>query len=181
MSLDIEEIIEKDEAPETVFFEFDRLKCDLALKALIEVDKEVESVNELADKEIQMIEDYRKRELERLDKKISWIARGMENYIRNSGDKTIRFVHGTIRLRQGRDKVEIENVELFLPEARERGLLRNIPAKEEPDLVATLAHFKKTGEIVPGMKFIPATTNFSYTLNKGGNNGNGEEELPTKG
>jgi len=181
MALAIDDILEKDQLPETEFFERDRLNCDLGLKALIDIEEEAAKVNELADKEIQMIEAYRKKELERLDKKTDWISRGLENYIRNSGDKTIYLVHGTMKLRQGRDKIEIENEEEFMKIAKQHDLVRTKPSKDEPDLAAILAYVKKHGRIPTGIKFVPATTNFSYKLNtKGGNNGDGKEELQTE-
>lgn len=61
--------------------------------------------------------------------------------------------------------------------AKKRGLVKITPAKGEPDLIAILAYVKKTGEIPPGSKFVPSSTNFSYSLTNGrNNNGDGEEQ-----
>jgi phage host-nuclease inhibitor protein Gam len=179
MSTVVDEILAKTE-DEPIFFEWDRLKCDLTLSALQKLQDEMDNVNRLADDELKLIEEYRAKEVERLGKKMSWLAKNLEDYARQSGEKTIKLPHGILKLRQGRDKIEIENEEEFLKIAKVYGLTRTKPAKDEPDLLATLAYVKKTGEIPPGTKFIPATTNFSYSLNaNGGNNGNGEEELQT--
>ena len=180
MSTVVDEILEKSE-DEPIFFEWDRLKCDLTLSALQKLQDELDNVNKLADDELKLIEEYRGKEVERLGKKMSWLAKNLEDYTRQSGEKTIKLPHGVMKLRQGRDKIEIDNEEEFMKIAKDNGLVRTKPAKEEPDLPATLAYVKKTGEIPIGTKFIPATTNFSYTLNKGGNNGNGEEKLQTEG
>lgn len=176
MSSVIDEILEKTEE-EPIFFEWDRLKAELTLTALQKLQDELDSVNKLADDEVRIIEEYRAKEVERLGKKMSWLAMNIEKYMRSTNEKTIRLPHGVLKLRQGRDRVEIENKDEFLKVAKNYGLLRSIPSKEEPDLLATLAYVKNTGEIPPGTKFIPGTTNFSYNLTKGGNNGNGEEEL----
>jgi phage host-nuclease inhibitor protein Gam len=181
MSSLVDEILEKSE-DEPIFFEWDRLKCDLTLAALQKIQDELDNVNKLADDEVKMIEEYRTKELERLSKKMSWLSKFLEDYTRQSGEKTIKLPHGIMKLRQGRDKVEIENEAEFMKVAKEKGLTRTKPSKEEPDLVAILEFVKKHKRIPSGIKFIPATTNFSYTLNtKGGNNGNGEEELQAEG
>jgi phage host-nuclease inhibitor protein Gam len=176
----IDEILAKTE-DEPIFFEWDRLKAELTLTALQKLQDELDGVNKLADDEVQLIEEYRTKEVERLVKKMSWLATNLEVYARSTDEKTIRLPHGVLKLRQGRDRIEIENIAEFLKVAKNYGLLRSIPSKEEPDLLATLSYVKKTGEIPPGTKYIPGTTNFSYNLTKGGKDGNGKEELQTEG
>lgn len=170
MSTVVDEILEKTEE-EPIFFEWDRLKCDLTLSALQKLQDELDNVMKLANDEFRMIEEYRQKEAERIGKKMSWLAMNLEKYARTTDEKTIRLPHGVLKLRAGRDRVEVENKELFLTVAKDYGLTRTTPSKEEPDLVATLAYVKKTGEILPGTKYIPGTTNFSYSLKKGDNDG----------
>ena len=171
MSTVVDEILEKTEE-EPIFFEWDRLKCDITLSALQKLQDELDNVNKLANEEFRMIEEYRQKEAERIGKKMNWLALNLEKYARSTDEKTIRLPHGVLKLRQGRDRIEIDDKLKFLEAAKKYGLLRTTPAKDEPDLVAALSYVKKTGEIPPGTKYIPGTTNFSYSLKKGEDDGN---------
>jgi hypothetical protein len=156
--------------------EFDRLKADQALAAVAKLESQMADVNKLCDDEIALIENYRKNELERLEKKRSWILFNLEGFARQqmeaTGEKSLRLPHGTLALRKGRDKVEVENFDTFLKVAARYGLLRVSPEKKEPDLTAISAYIKRTGEIPIGTKLIPATVNFSYQLTNQGEQNN---------
>jgi hypothetical protein len=147
--------------------ELDRLKADQLLMAVAKLDGQIEDVNKLADDEIKLIEEYRRSEVERVEKKRSWLLFNLENFARQTGEKTIRLPHATITLRKGRDKVEIEDMEKFLKIATRYGFLRTTPESKEPDMTALNAYVKRTGDIPLGTKFIPAAVNFSYSLTKG--------------
>jgi hypothetical protein len=73
----------------------------------------------------------------------------LQGYLYQSGKKSVRLIHGSIRKRKGRERVEIADEELFLSTAsidliREQ-LLR------QPDKKAILAHIKAHGEIPSGV------------------------------
>lgn len=79
-------------------------------------------------------------------------------------------------MRQGRDRVEIENEASFLKVAGRLGLLRTIPADSKPDLTATLAYVKRSGHVPEGVSYIPGQDRFSYNLNSSkGEPSNGDE------
>jgi phage host-nuclease inhibitor protein Gam len=155
------------EVTEEIFFEFDRLRADLSLKEIARLTEELEQANKVADEEIEFIQEYRAREIARIQKQIDWQARNLEAYARSTDTKTVRLPHGVLKLRQGRDKVEVEDKEAFMKLA-DAGLLRTVPESKQPDLARILGHIKGTGEIPAGVRYVPAQVNFSYKLVKKG-------------
>src|SRR5258706_4197710 len=158
--------------------QMNRLRADQILAALIILEQKADDVNTLADDEIKIIEEYRQVELQKIEKKASWLAWNLEQFIRlaNQADPTCKSMalpHGSLKLRLGREKVQITDMEKFMPVAQRRGLLKQIPEAYEPDLQKILMYVKAAGNI-PGVTLIPATTKFSYTTLKGKINGNGE-------
>jgi hypothetical protein len=164
---------ESDEADQKRRIEVDRLRADQLLSAIAILESQMNDVNELVDKEMRLLEEYRSSELARLDKKRSWLVFNLEAYARSTGEKTMRLPHGILKLRKGRDKVAVVAMEEFLTKAQSFGFLRAIPESYSPDTQAVLAHIKRTGEVPPGVEFIPAETRFSYTI---GDSKNGERE-----
>jgi hypothetical protein len=122
------------------------------------------AVNELCDRELKLIEEYRLSENARLDKKRGWLVFQLESWARSTGEKTIRLIHGQCKLRKGRDKVVITSLDEFLPEAQTLGLLKRVPESYNPDLAAVLQHVKATGEVLPGTEVIPAEVKFTYSI-----------------
>jgi phage host-nuclease inhibitor protein Gam len=154
--------------------EMDKLRADQMLAAVEKLDEQMNDVIKLAEDEIKLIEEYRKSELEKLDKKRSWLCWNLEQYIRSTSEKTISLPHGQIKLRQGRQKVQIIDMDKFLKVGDRLNLLRKIPESIEPDLPAIHHYIKTTGEIPRGVDVIPAETKFSYSLTRiqgGKNNG----------
>jgi len=145
--------------------EVDKLRADQLLTAIAILEGQMNDVNDLVDKEIRLLEEYRSNELSRLDKKRSWLVFNLEGFARSTGEKTMRLPHGILKLRKGRDKVAVVAMEEFLTKAQSLGLLRTIPESYTPDTQAVLAHIKRTGEVPPGVEYIPAETKFSYTTN----------------
>jgi hypothetical protein len=171
-------LAEVEQKEHQVKIELDRLKADQLLMAVAKLESQMEDVNSLADDEIKLIEQYRQSEIERLAKKRSWLLFNLENFWRQqseqTGEKTLRLPHGSLALRKGRDKIEIDNLAIFMKVAPRNGWLRTTPEKHEPDLQAIAAHIKATGEIPIGTKLIPGGISFSYSITKG--NGNGTEQ-----
>jgi hypothetical protein len=173
-------LAEVEEKEQKVKIDLDRLKADQLLMAVAKLESQMDDVNKLADDEIQIIEQYRKSEIERLEKRRAWLIFNLENFWRQqseqTGEKTLRLPHGSLALRKGRDKIEIDNIAIFMKIAPRNGWLRTTPEKHEPDLQAIAAHIKRTGEIPLGTKLIPAGVNFSYQLNNNGGPSNGTEQ-----
>jgi hypothetical protein len=137
-------------------------------------------VNGLVEKEVKLLEEYGSAELARLDKKRSWLLFNLDAFARSTGEKTVRLPHGILKLRKGRDKIAVVAMEAFLAQAQTLGLLRTVPETFTPDIQAVLAHIKRTGEILPGVEFIPADIRFSYSVN-GGNDESEQREQQTEG
>ena len=114
----------------------DRLQADKVLAAIGALEHQMAEVEELCHQEQKLIEEYRSRELERLQKKRAWLVFNLEAWVRTTGEKTIRLIHGICKLRKGRDKVEIVSMDLFLKVGSELGLVRTVPEQVEPDIRA---------------------------------------------
>ena len=172
-------LAEVEEKEQQVKLNLDRLKADQLLMAVSKLDSQIEDANKLCDDEMKLIEQYRQSEVERIEKKRSWLLFNLEGFARQqmeqTGEKTMRLPHATLTLRKGRDKIEICDMPLFLKVAPRYGLLRTTPEEHVPDLTALASYVKRTGELPIGTKLIPASINFSYTLNSKGEPSNGNE------
>jgi hypothetical protein len=173
----MEDLLQESEIREKEqLLEMSRLRADQVLATLAVLEKKAEDVNKLADEEVKLIEEFRQSELQKIEKKASWLAWHLEGFIRSMNEqdpscKSIVLPHGVLKLRLGRDKIEITDMEKFLKVAGKRELLKTIPESLEPDLQKTLAYVKQYG-FLTGVTLIPAQSKFSYTT-KG--NGNGKE------
>jgi hypothetical protein len=107
-------LAEVEEKEEKRKLELDRLRADQLLTAIGTLEQRADDINELADSEIKLIEEYRSVELTKVQKKISWLSWNLHQFINSSGEKTIRLPHGVLKLRLGRDKVTITELQQFL-------------------------------------------------------------------
>ena len=169
----IEELLrdaETKEANEKI--EVDRLRADQLLTAIATLEVQMTDVNELVEREKSLLEEYRSKELSRVDKKLSWLTFQLEQFMRSTSEKTIRLPHGTLKLRKGRDRLVISDMAKFLERAGIRGLLKQVPESFVPDMQAISDYHKKTGGALPdGCQLIPGETKFSYTTIDGENDG----------
>jgi hypothetical protein len=167
-------ILEAERADKVTRIELDRARADHILIALGRLDGHSEEVEKTAEAEINLIAAWKDTELSRIDKQRSFLTWQLEQYIKSTDEKTIRLAHGTLKLRLGRDKIEVVDIDAFMKVAKKEGLLRTMPEYQEPDLRLVTEYVKKTGEIPAGVELTPATTKFSYQLN-GGSNGKATE------
>ena len=172
-------LAEVEEKQQQVKLNLDRLKSDQCLMAISKLESQIADVNKLADDEIALIAQYRKNEIDRIEKKRSWLLFNLEGFARqqleNGGEKTLRLPHGVLALRKGRDKIEIIDMEIFMKIAPKYGFLRVTPENKEPDMTALAAYVKRTREIPLGTQLTPATINVNYQLTTNGDNHNGAE------
>ena len=165
----IEELLRESEmADAQKKIEMDRMRADQLLTAVSVIECHMADANELVDKEIRLLEEYRSKELGRLDKQRSWLVFNLDGYMRSTGDKTLRLPHGILKLRKGRDKVAITALDQFLAVGPKLGLVRTVPEEHAPDLQAIVNHIKTTREIPAGVEFISGDTKFSYTTTSKG-------------
>jgi hypothetical protein len=81
------------EAQRTI--EVNRLRADQILAVIGNLEEGMAEVNELCDKELKLIEDYRANELARLDKKRSRLVFNLDGFMRSTGEKTLLLPHGS--------------------------------------------------------------------------------------
>ena len=146
-------------------YEMDLTQADYLLMAIARLENKMSDVNQTADKEILLIENWRNKELMKFDRQRSWLVWNLEQFIRQFGEKTIRLPHGDLKLRKGRDRAVIVDETKFLPVGQKLGLLRTVPESTTPDLRAIIEWVKKTGEVPDGVEFVPAQVTFKYSLN----------------
>ena len=164
----IEELLlQAEQADQEKRIEMDRLRADQILAAISKLEEGMADVNDLCDKELKLIEEYRANELARLDKKRTWLVSNLEGFMRSSGDKTLNLPHGQLKLRKGRDRIAVVAMDQFLKVGQKLGLLRKVPESVTPDLHAILNHVKRTGDIPAGVEVIPADVKFTYSTNGG--------------
>jgi len=173
----LDEILEEAEQAENERrTELNQLRADQFLMAVKVLEDKMAEANALADEEIKIIEHFRTSELDRLDRSRKWMTFNLWQYMNTTGEKTMRLPHGILKLRKGRDKVVIENLEAFLPMAQLRGWLKKTPESYQPMLQPIHDYITRTGEIPDGVQFIPAETKFSYETVKGGDTNASDEE-----
>ena len=160
----IQELLRESEiADRETRIEMDRLRADQLLAAVSILEDQMANANDLVNKEIRLLEDYRSSELGRLDKQRSWLLHNLEAFARSSGEKTLRLPHGVLKMRKGRERVSVVEMDAFLKVAGKLGLVRSVPESITPDNQAILNRIRATGDIPPGVEYFPAETRFSYT------------------
>lgn len=159
----LQELLDAEEAKEKQqLIEMSKIKADQALAAIAVIEAKINEVNEIAEKEIDLIQKWNMSEVTKLQNKIDWLVFNLENYMKATGEKTITLPHGQIKYRMGRDKVEVIDLQKFLPLGQRLGLVRITPAKTEPDLVAIAAYCKLNNKPPTGVMLTPAQPKFSY-------------------
>lgn len=153
--------------------EMSKIMADRALAAIAVIESKINEVNEIAEKEITLIQNWNLSEVEKLQKKIDWLVWNMQNWMQSTGEKTITLPHGKIAFRMGRDKFSVVDEQKFMITAQKLGLVRVTPAKTEPDLIAIANYTKLNGKPPVGIMLTPAQPKFSYKT-KGTNDVNNE-------
>ena len=149
--------------------EINKLRADQALAAIAVIEDEISEVEQIAQQEIDSITNWAEEETRKHQNKINWICYSLEKYIRSTGDNTINLAHGAIKLRKSRDKVDIIDLQKFIPIGQRLGLVRRIEEKFEPDMNAIRAYLKTNGNRPPnGVILTPGQPTFSYTTIKKG-------------
>jgi Bacteriophage Mu Gam like protein len=130
-----------------------------------------------AEKEINHINNWTLTRNSVLNERIQVLARKLELFIREKKVKTIELPNGTLKMHRKQNKIEIEDLELFLKHARPE-VLTIIPEQVKPDL-SKLKAFLKTRPVPAGVKVIEGKEEFSYKLRMEVENGREETETGT--
>ncbi|MFA5833952.1 MAG: host-nuclease inhibitor Gam family protein [Bacteroidota bacterium] len=160
----LQELLDAEEEKEKhQLIEMSKIKADQALAAISVIEAKINEVNDIAEKEISLIQNWNMSEVAKLQKKIDWLVWNMQNWMQSTGEKTISLPHGKIAFRMGRDRYEVVDLPRFLPIGQKLGLVRVTPAKTEPDLIAIANYTKLNGGKPPvGIMRTPAQSHFSY-------------------
>ncbi|MCX6137507.1 MAG: host-nuclease inhibitor Gam family protein [Ignavibacteriales bacterium] len=179
----LQELLDQSEAVEEKrALDMNKILADRALAAISALEAKVNEVNAIAEQEVTLISSWQESEIVKLQKKIDWLAWNLEGFMKSTGEKTLTLPHGQLKLRMGRDKVEVVDFDKFLPVGKRLGLLRHIPEKDEPDLVAIAAFVKLNGKPPVGIALTPAQSKFSYKTQgaTNGTNSNTEQWEPSE-
>jgi Bacteriophage Mu Gam like protein len=173
----LQELLDDTEtADQKHLLEMNKLRADQALAAIAVIEDKIEEVEQIAQKEIDLITSWKDSETTKLQNKTNWLSFNLEKFIRTTGESTMTLAHGTIKIRKSRDKIDIVDLQKFAVIGQRHGLLRHIDAKDEPDMNAIRAFIKVNGGKPPvGVILTPGQPTFSYTtIKKGAANGESE-------
>lgn len=145
---------------------------DLLLLQIKQLQKQITYNFSEAEKECSMINSFVLHKNTQLQERIKWLELKLEAFIKEREDKTIILPNGTLKMHKKPDKVEIENLELFLSKAKPE-MLTVIPEQVKPDL-NKIKNYIKTKPVPPGVKITEGKEEFSYKLN-GEENGREKE------
>ncbi|HMU43981.1 MAG TPA: host-nuclease inhibitor Gam family protein [Ignavibacteriaceae bacterium] len=157
----MDELLKEVEAKE---LEQTEASYDLMLLAIKKFQSEIEHNFQEAEKECTMIRNFILSKNSQIQERIKWLEMKLEAYIRERGDKTISLCNGTLKMHKKPDRVEIEDLELFLKNARKEWL-SVIPEQVKPNLLA-IKNYIKTRPTPQGVKIIEGQIEFNYSLNK---------------
>lgn len=150
---------------------------DLMLLAIRKYQSEIKRNFEEGDKECQLIQNFVLSKNSQIQEKVNWLEKKLEAYIREREEKTITLPNGTLKMHKKPDRIEVEDLELFLKNARKEWLTV-IPEQLKPNLLAIKNHIK-TRPTPKGVKIIEGQVEFSYSLNKEDENAREETETGT--
>lgn len=165
----LNEAEEKEEEQSEAYF-------DLLLLSIRQLQKQIEYNFQEAEKECQMINSFTLHKNAQFQEKIRWSEMKLEAFIREKQEKTIALPNGILKMHKKPDRVEIEDIDLFLKNAKPE-MLTVIPEQVRPDLNKIKA-FIKTKPIPAGIKVIEGKEEFSYKLNNEEENGRQKETGP---
>ena len=161
----IQEAEQKEEQQTEAYF-------DLLLLAIRKLSQQIEYNFHEAEKECSMINNFILHKNTQLQERMKWLELKLEAFIRERGEKTITLPNGTLKMHKKPDKVEIDDLEVFLKKAKPE-MLTVIPEQVKPDL-NKIKTYVKTRPVPPGIKIIEGKEEFSYKLN-GESNGRKKE------
>ncbi len=137
--------------------------ADLMLIEISQLEKQIQSNFEQAAREREIIKNWALTRNSSLASRIDFLSKKLEAFIKETGEKTINLPNGFLKMHKKPDRVEVDDLELFLKNARPEWLTV-IPEQAKPNLVAIKNHIK-TRPIPKGVKVIEGEVEFSYKLN----------------
>ena len=106
---------------------------DLLLLQIKQLTKQIEYNFSQSEKECSMINSFVLHKNAQLQEKIRWLEMKLEAFIKEKKEKTIALPNGTLKMHKKPDRVEIENLDLFLKKAKPE-MLTVVPESYKPDM-----------------------------------------------
>jgi len=136
---------------------------DLVIAEIARIEADIGEVNSNCNREVELIKDWSLKRSSKLSDRIDFLKLKLESFIRKQEKKTIDLPHGTLKLRQKPDRVEIIDLEQFLSKANEY-LITTKPEEIKPNLTKIKKHITMTNHIPDGVQIIEGKTEFSLKL-----------------
>ena len=146
---------------------------DLVLLQIKNLQGQIANNFSESEKEIQHINNWVLQRNIILDERCKMLERKLEAFIRERNVKTLELPNGTLKLHKKPDRIEVQDLELFLKHARPE-VLTIIPEQVKPDL-SKIKNFIKRKPVPEGIKIIEGQIEFSYKLRKEVEDGREEE------
>ena len=140
-------------------------QCDIMLMEISRLESEIEENRKVAEREIKLINDWATKLNLKRTERIDMLKSRLESIMRSQDKKTIKLPHGTMKLRQKPDRVEVVDVEVFLQNAA-KDMVTIIPEQIKPSLTNIKKWIKMTNKVPKGVKLVKGEVEFSIKLNK---------------
>ena len=127
-----------------------------------------------ANKEVLLIKQWALNKNHGIQAKIDFIELKLAAFIKEKGLKTIDLAHGVLKYHKKPDKVEINDIDLFLKNAKPE-MLSIVPETVKPDMTKIKAYLKGH-KAPPGVLVISGKEEFSYKIKGKENEYGGQEE-----
>ena len=167
----LDELLEEVEAKEVTLH---LAHVDLLLAEIGNLDQQIQKNFEQSDVEKQIIDEWTIRKNAKLQDRIDWFSRQLEQFMREQGEdvKTIDLPNGKLLRRKQPDKIEITDMDAFILNA-DSSMLTVQPETVRPDLNKIKAYYKRRLIVPEGCELKVGIEKFSIKLKQNGED-NGE-------
>ena len=138
--------------------------ADLLIAEVGKLESEIAKNFKTAEEEINIIKEWSLKKNSIIQERANLLRLKLENFIKESGKKTIDLANGTLKMRKMPDKVEITDMETFLANANSQ-MLTVVPEQVKADLTKIKAYLKMTGgKPIAGVTLLEGKEEFKLTL-----------------
>lgn len=159
-------------------------QIDAILIEISSLQSNIEKSFQQAEEEKKIIDDWAIQKTSKLQEKIEWLSGKLEAFMNEQDIKTrsIDLPHGQLLRRKTIDKLEIDNLELFLTNKNLHELSTLHPEEIVPDKNKIKNFYRMTRKIPAGVTLIEGGKDkFSIKLKQnGGSNGKTEDGIGTE-
>ena len=145
---------------------------DLVLLQIKNLNGQIEKNFSEAEKECEIIKNWALLRNNQINDKVKFLELKLEAFIKERKEKTIDLPNGTLKFHKKQDKVEIEDIDLFLRNAKPE-LVTVIPEQIKPNLAKIKSYINRR-PVPPGVKVTEGKEEFTYKI-KGAKDGREKE------